>query len=121
MTHNARLTAFIQARQRGPACTFFERRRRESFLGAVKRILDRFDSGELDGSHYEGMPDGKLEALGYKVGRSDNAPTAQAYAMYDEFVAELEAPFERFQQLVGEAVPAFNRHFQEGGWAAIVL
>src|SRR5690242_21876970 len=33
------------------------------------------NSGELDGSHYEGMPDGKLEALAYKVGRSDNAPT----------------------------------------------
>ncbi|MEZ4669661.1 MAG: glycosyl hydrolase [Anaerolineae bacterium] len=80
-----------------------------------------FDSGELDGSHYEGMPDGKLEALGYMVGRSDNAPTVQSYAMYDAFVAELEKPYARFKQLVGEDIPAFNHRFQEGGWSAVVI
>ena len=79
------------------------------------------NSGELDGSHYEGMPDGKLEALGYKVGRSDNAPTQQAYAMYDEFVAETVEPYARFQEVINNQLPAFNRNFQQAGWAAIVL
>ncbi|MCA0457678.1 MAG: glycosyl hydrolase [Chloroflexi bacterium] len=79
------------------------------------------NSGELDGSHYEGMPDGKLEALGYKVGRSDNAPPQQAYAMYDEFVAETVEPYARFEKVIHETLPAFNQHFQEGGWSAIVL
>ncbi len=79
------------------------------------------NSGELDGSHYEGMPDGKLEALGYKVGRSDNAPTQQAYAMFDEFVAETVEPYARFQQVMTKKLPTFNDHFQAGGWTAIVL
>lgn len=61
------------------------------------------------------MPDGKLEALGYKVGRSDNAPTQQAYAMYDVFVAETIEPYARFQTVIDTQLPAFNRHFQEGG------
>ena len=76
---------------------------------------------ELDGSHYEGMPDGKLEALGYKVGRSDNAPTQQAYTMYDEFVAETVEPHARFQHIITELLPTFNRQFQDGGWSAIVV
>lgn len=78
-------------------------------------------SGELDGAHFPVMIDGKLEALGYKVARSDHAPPRQAYAMYEEYSAEAEIQFTRFRELAAREIAAFNQQFQQLGIPALML
>jgi hypothetical protein len=55
----------------------------------------------------------KLAALGATVASADAAPTAQAYAVYDELVAKIDAELKTLDGLLAEDVAAFNRLVRE--------
>ncbi|MBL8130379.1 MAG: glycosyl hydrolase [Anaerolineae bacterium] len=80
------------------------------------------DVGEMDrSSHLPTRLDGKLDLLGYKVMRSDDPPTDQAYAMYEDIMAQVQAQFERFRRLHDDAIPAFNRAYADAEVPAIAI
>jgi len=87
---------------------------------ALQAALTAVEGGLIQ-VHTPMMLDGKLNALGYKVARSDDAPTEQAYAMYDEIVEQAEKQFARFQQIVDDGIAAFNRDYADAGWPALIL
>lgn len=78
------------------------------------------NAGELDGSHIPTRVDGKLDALGYKVARSDDAPTDQAYAMFEEILAEAEPHLTQLRRVLDDGVAAFNRRYAEAGLPALI-
>jgi hypothetical protein len=55
----------------------------------------------------------KLAALAGSVGSADAAPTAQAYAVYDELAAKIDAELKALDGVLAEDVPAFNRLLRE--------
>ena len=65
-------------------------------------------SGELDSIHHPIKLNAKLEALGYHVARSDDAPTAQSYALFEDLVARADAVLGRLHGLLAHDVHAFD-------------
>ena len=55
----------------------------------------------------------KLAALGGTVASADAAPTAQAYAVYDELIAKIDAELKALDGLLADDVAAFNRLVRE--------
>jgi len=55
----------------------------------------------------------KLAALAGTVGSADAAPTAQAYAVFDELKAKIDAELRTLERVLAEDVPAFNRLVRE--------
>jgi hypothetical protein len=55
----------------------------------------------------------KLAALGGSVASADAAPTAQAYAVYDELAAKIDAELKGLERVLAEDVPAFNKLVRE--------
>jgi hypothetical protein len=55
----------------------------------------------------------KLAALAGTVGSADAAPTAQAYAVFDELKAKIDAELQTLDRVLAEDVPAFNRLVRE--------
>jgi nucleotide-binding universal stress UspA family protein len=78
-------------------------------------------SGELDSVHFPVRLNNKLEALGYHVARSDNAPTAQDRALYDDLAARADRYLEQFRRVLAEDVAAFNHTMQSAGVPAVVI
>ena len=66
-------------------------------------------SGELDSIHFPLRVNGKLEALGYHVARSDDPPTAQSYALYDDLAGRAAVHLARYREVVGRDVAELNR------------
>ena len=77
------------------------------------------DSGEMDSIHFFIKLDHKLEELGYKVVRSDDRPTDQMHAMFDDLAQQADTLITRFKQVVAEQVPAFNQAIQQRNLPAI--
>jgi hypothetical protein len=63
----------------------------------------------------------KLAALGGVVGASDDAPTEQSYAVYEELVAKINAQLGRLDQVMKTDLPAFNRLVRETDVPAVVV
>lgn len=63
----------------------------------------------------------KLAALGGVVGSSDDAPTEQDYAVYEEIVAKIDAQLRRLDQVMKTDLPAFNRLVRETEVPAVVV
>jgi len=80
--------------------------------GALIKALTE-ESGELEGSHSPPALDAKLQSLGFKVARSDNAPTRQMYDMYEELVQRVDEQYERFWTIVEHDIPEFNVGFDQ--------
>lgn len=51
----------------------------------------------------------KLAALAGSVARADAAPTDQAYQVYDDLTARINAQLEKLKQVMASDVPAFNK------------
>jgi len=66
-------------------------------------------SGELDSIHFPLRINGKLEALGYHVARSDDPPTAQSHALFDDLAGRAEAQLARYRDVVARDIPELNR------------
>ena len=78
-------------------------------------------SGELDSVHFPIRLNNKLEALGYHVARSDDAPTAQAEELYADLAGRADAQLARFRRVVNEDVAAFNRAMVDAAVPAVVV
>jgi photosystem II stability/assembly factor-like uncharacterized protein len=63
----------------------------------------------------------KLAALGGVVASAEAAPTAQAYAVYDEVVAQIDAQLQKLAQLMRSDVPAFNQLVKDQNIPAVVV
>jgi photosystem II stability/assembly factor-like uncharacterized protein len=79
------------------------------------------DSGEMAATHIPIKLDHKLGALGYQVGRSDDHPTTQMYAQFNELVARADAQFKQLDALLAEQIPAFNQAFGDLNLPAVHL
>ena len=63
----------------------------------------------------------KLAALAGTVGGADAAPTEQAYAVFDELKAKIDAELETLERVLAEDVPAFNRLVREREIPAVLV
>ena len=63
----------------------------------------------------------KLAALAGSVAGADAAPTAQAYAVHDELVRQIDAQLQRLGQVMKTDVPAFNQLVREQSIPAVVV
>jgi photosystem II stability/assembly factor-like uncharacterized protein len=63
----------------------------------------------------------KLAALAGVVASSDDAPTEQAYAVYEDLVGKINAQLQELKKVMGEDVPAFNKAVRELDVPAVVV
>jgi len=63
----------------------------------------------------------KLAALGGVVTGSENPPTDQSYAVYDEVSAQIDAQLQRLSQIMKTDVPAFNQLVRDQNIPAVVV
>ncbi len=63
----------------------------------------------------------KLAALAGVVSSADAAPTQQAYAVYDDLVAQIDAQLARLAQMIKTDVPAFNQLVREQNVPAVTV
>jgi len=63
----------------------------------------------------------KLAALAGVVQSADAAPTDQAYAVYDELVAQIDAQLARFTAIMKTDVPAFNQLVRDQNVPAVTV
>lgn len=63
----------------------------------------------------------KLAAVAGIVARADSAPTDQAYIVYEEQVGKINIQLQKFEQLMSEDLPAFNRLVREQNVPAVIV
>ncbi len=63
----------------------------------------------------------KLAALGGVVASADAAPTAQAYEVYNDLGAQIDAQLAKLQQIVKTDLPAFNKLVREQDIPAVIV
>jgi hypothetical protein len=63
----------------------------------------------------------KLAALGGTVGSSDDAPTEQDYAIYEDLTAKINAQLQRLDQVMKTDLPAFNRLVRDADIPAVIV
>ena len=63
----------------------------------------------------------KLAALAGVVGSAETAPTAQAYAVYDEVVTQIDAQLQKLAQIMSTDVSAFNKLVRDQNIPAVVV
>jgi hypothetical protein len=63
----------------------------------------------------------KLAALGGVVASSDDAPTEQDYAVYDDLVGRINVQLQRLDQVMKTDLPAFNRLVRDADIPAVVV
>ncbi|MDT7604620.1 MAG: hypothetical protein QOF61_2617 [Acidobacteriota bacterium] len=63
----------------------------------------------------------KLAALGGTVGGSDDAPTEQAYAIYEDLTGKINAQLQKLDQLMKTDLPAFNKLVHDADIPAVVV
>jgi hypothetical protein len=78
-------------------------------------------SGELDSVHFPLRLNNKLEALGYHVARSDDAPTAQDQALFDDLAARADRELARYREVLRDDVAAVNAAMRAADVPAIVV
>ncbi len=79
------------------------------------------NSGELDGTHFPDRVDGKLQALSYQVARSDNAPTQQAFDLWNVLEAQVSVQEARFERLITSELAMFNALCREQDYPIVRL
>ena len=100
------------ARPRRPSRTPRTRSRKK--LTAVEEALYQTKNrSSQDPLNYPIRLNNKLAALAGSVGSADAAPTEQAYAVYDELKAQIDAELQTLERVLAEDVPAFNRLVRE--------
>jgi hypothetical protein len=77
-------------------------------------------SGELDSVHFPVRLNNKLQALGYHVARSDNPPTAQDHALYEDLARRADKHLERWRAVLTDDLPGFNAAMRDAAVPAIV-
>jgi hypothetical protein len=78
-------------------------------------------SGELDSIHFPIRLNNKLEALGYHVARSDNAPTRQDRALFADLARRADEHLARLREVLEVEVAAFNSAMHEAAAPAVVV
>lgn len=78
-------------------------------------------SGELDSIHFPLRVNGKIEALGYHVARSDDAPTAQSYALFEDLSGRAEPSLARYREVVTRDIAGLNRLMEGTGVPGVIL
>jgi len=63
----------------------------------------------------------KLAALGGSVAGADTAPTDQAYQVYDDLVARINAQLEKLKQVMATDVSAFNKLVRDQNVPAVIV
>lgn len=76
-------------------------------------------SGELDSGQFPVKLNNQLEAAGYHVARSDDAPTSQSYELVDDLSRRADEYLARLDALLVGEVQAFNTLLRDGGLAAL--
>lgn len=64
-----------------------------------------------DALNYPIKLNNKLAALGSSIGSSDDAPTAQAYVVFNDLSARINAQLQRLQQIKATEISEFNKQF----------
>ena len=78
-------------------------------------------SGEIDSIHFPIKLNAKLEALGYHVARSDDAPTAQSLELFDDLSRRVDEQLTKYRHVLAHDIAAFNAMMREGEVPAIVV
>ena len=63
----------------------------------------------------------KLAALGGVVGASDNAPTEQSFAVYDDLTGRIDAQLAKLKAVMAADVPAFNKLVRDQSIPAVFV
>jgi photosystem II stability/assembly factor-like uncharacterized protein len=63
----------------------------------------------------------KLAALSGTVGDSDDAPTEQAYAVYEDLTAKINAQLQKLDQIMKTDLPAFNKLVRDADIPAVIV
>jgi hypothetical protein len=63
----------------------------------------------------------KLAALGGSIARADAAPTDQAYRVYEELSARIDAQLTKLKQVMTTEVPAFNKLIRDQNVPAVFV
>jgi photosystem II stability/assembly factor-like uncharacterized protein len=63
----------------------------------------------------------KLAALSGTVGGSDDAPTEQAYAVYEDITGKINAQLQKLDQVMKTDLPAFNKLVRDADIPAVVV
>jgi hypothetical protein len=94
----------------------------------LKRRLDAIEQeliqtrakGQLDSIHFPTRLNAKLAALPAVVAASDAAPPRQAYEVFQELSARVDAQLSQLQQVVDTDVASFNTAVRQSDLPAIV-
>jgi photosystem II stability/assembly factor-like uncharacterized protein len=96
---------------------------------ALKEQLDAIE-GQLmqvkaqssqDTLNYPAMLNTKLAGLGWAIASADARPTQQAYELYDDLAARIDAQLAALQQVLDTDVPAFNKAVREASIPAVAV
>ena len=94
-------------------------------ISAIERALIQPElherSGELDSIHFPIRLNNKIEALGYHVARSDDAPTAQDRDLFTDLARRADDQLARYRRLLHEDVAAFNSAMRDAAAPAVVV
>jgi len=82
-------------------------------------IQTKIKSGQ-DALNFPIRLNNKLAALGASVDSSDSAPTAQAYAVYNELTTQIDAQLAALAQIKSQDIAAFNKAYTEKNLPVIV-
>jgi len=100
----------------------------ETVLGQLTKIEESLiqpglheRSGELDSVHFPIRLNNKLEALGFHVARSDDAPTAQAEELFVDLAGRADAQLARFRRVVTDDVGVFNAAMAAAAAPAVIV
>ncbi|HZG53455.1 MAG TPA: hypothetical protein VEZ40_15090, partial [Pyrinomonadaceae bacterium] len=63
----------------------------------------------------------KLAALGGTISNADSAPTAQAYAVYEDLTGKIDAQLRRLEAVMKTDLPAFNALVREQNIPAVIV
>lgn len=105
--------------------------RRDAYQAMARPLVTRLSAieGEIyqvrnrssqDPLNYPIKLNNKLAALASVVGESDARPTAQAYAVYDVLVPQLNAQLGALRQVLGSPLTAVNAYLTSAGLKAVV-
>jgi hypothetical protein len=63
----------------------------------------------------------KLAALSNSVASSDDAPTEQSYAVYEDLTGKINAQLQKLDQLMKTDLPAFNKLVRDADIPAVIV
>ena len=78
-------------------------------------------SGELASTGFSPRLNQRIQAIGYAVARSDNAPTAQSYALFAELAARADHQLELLRAVLDNELVTFNQLFRDANVPAVSL